>query len=83
MVGNVPAAVRLVVFNAGPLQDGRRRQHVLQVAVAAHGDHVRMLNQKQPVRRRTLFAFRHQLALELKGLGITHPAQVHYFQFTH
>ena len=83
MIGDVAAAIRGEEGDARALQDLRAGQQVFVVAIAAHGDHVRMLQQQKLVGRRPLLAGGDQLLLQFQRRAVAHPPEFAHLALTH
>ena len=76
MISHVTAAIRFVKLDAQAVQCFFRHEHVLRMSVAAHGDYVRMLDEKQMVDALAGLAFRRDPMLDLKRVAVTQAPQI-------
>ena len=83
VIRHVAAAVRGIKRDARALQHLVARQQVLHVPVAAHRDHVRMLQQQKLVRYGALLALLHQALLQFERLAVVHAAELAQPALTH
>lgn len=75
VIGDVAAAVGFEKLDTGALEHLRARQQVLAPPVAAHGDHVRVLEQEQLVGDRAKLAASDQLGLQVERLTVAETPQ--------
>ena len=76
MIGHVPTAVRAMKLDTSSFEQLRLREQVFVMAVAAHGDDVRMLDHQQLVGDLAALALLDQVLLLCERFGVAHAVQI-------
>jgi hypothetical protein len=76
MIGDVAAAVGTMELDARAFEKFGRREHVLIVAVASHGDHVGMFNDEKLIADFAALALVDERTLQLERCGVIQAAEI-------
>ena len=83
MIGGVPASVGFGVVDACTFQNVGTGQYVLLLGITAHGDDVRVFDEKQAVATLTPLPFLDEFLLNPKGLAPIEASKIQHFTFPH
>ena len=79
MIGDVAAAVGVVERDTGARQDFGARQQVVEMAVAAERDDVRMLDDHEVIGNLAALALFREVLLNRQGFGVRYQAEIEKF----